>query len=370
MGRAGEGIGEEAPHNTLTSTMAALSLRNVSKTFGSVNAVSEISLEIRSGEFFSILGPSGCGKTTLLRMIAGFEQVSSGTISLDGRNITSLPAQARGIGMVFQNYALFPHMTVFNNVAFGLETRKLETSVIRKRVEAILDAVRLRDKTNVPVPLLSGGEQQRVAVARALVVEPALLLFDEPLSNLDVALRIQTREEIRSLQRKTGITTVYVTHDQAEAMSLSDRVAVMRAGRFEQVGTPVEIYESPVSPFVAGFVGGGNLVTGIVREGGVFETNGATMVLPATLAGSVRGRAVLAIKPEAVALVPNGDSDGLSGTIEDREYLGFTTNFVANVSGVRLHVAALSSPETDRLKPGARAQIRIDWSRCMLYREG
>lgn len=349
--------------------MAALTLRKVSKKFGNLDAVSGVSLEIPSGEFFSILGPSGCGKTTLLRMIAGFESVSSGSILLDGKDIARVPAQARGIGMVFQNYALFPHMTVFGNVAFGLETKKLQAADIRKKVESILESVRLRDRIDTPVPLLSGGEQQRVAVARALVVEPALLLFDEPLSNLDVALRLNTREEIRSLQRKTGITTVYVTHDQAEAMSLSDRVAVMRAGRFEQVGSPSEVYESPVSPFVAGFVGGGNLIAGVIREGGGFETNGTTLALPASFAGAVRGKAVLAIKPEALSVVPEGRSEGLAGLVEDREYLGFTTNFLVNLSGLRLHASAISSPETRSLRPGARARIGIDWSRCTLYRE-
>ncbi len=282
--------------------MAVLSLRDVTKRFGNVDAVSGVSAGIPSGQFFSILGPSGCGKTTLLRMIAGFESVSSGTILLDGKDITTVRPEARGIGMVFQNYALFPHMTVFGNIAFGLEAKHIPSDDIRKKVESVLDAVRLRDKADAPVPLLSGGEQQRVAVARALVLEPALLLFDEPLSNLDVTLRLQTREEIRSLQRKTGITTVYVTHDQAEAMSLSDRVAVMRAGKFEQVGAPADVYEAPVSPFVAGFVGGGNLIHGMVKDGLRFETNGTALTFPAGFAAPVQGKAVLAIKPEAITI--------------------------------------------------------------------
>jgi len=350
--------------------MAAISLRNVSKRFGSANAVSGVSLDISSGEFFSILGPSGCGKTTLLRMIAGFETVSSGAILLDGRDITGMPAQSRGIGMVFQNYALFPHMTVAGNVAFGLETQHLPADDIRKKVESILDAVKLGGKVHTRVPLLSGGEQQRVAVARALVVQPALLLFDEPLSNLDVALRVQTREEIRSLQRKTGITTVYVTHDQAEAMSLSDRVAVMRDGRFEQVGTPSEVYESPVSPFVASFVGGGNLISGTIKAGNLLDAEEITLTLPPGFAGVPEGRAVLAIKPEAVALSHEPAGEGLTGVVEDREYLGFTTNFVVNLGGLRLHSSTISSPETTLIHPGSTAHIRIDWSRCRLFREG
>ena len=348
--------------------MAVLSLHNVAKRFGNVDAVSGVSVEIPSGEFFSILGPSGCGKTTLLRMIAGFESVTSGTILLDGKDITTVRPEARSIGMVFQNYALFPHMTVFGNIAFGLEAKHVSPDDIRKKVESVLDAVRLREKLNAPVPLLSGGEQQRVAVARALVVEPALLLFDEPLSNLDVTLRLQTREEIRALQRKTGITTVYVTHDQAEAMSLSDRVAVMRAGKFEQVGAPADVYEAPVSPFVAGFVGGGNLIHGSVKEGLLFETNGTSLTLPAGFAVQVQGKAVLAIKPEAITLSAGQAGDALA-LIEDKEYLGFTTNFVINLSGLRLHVSAISSPETKALRPGERAHMQIDWTRCTLYRE-
>jgi ABC-type Fe3+/spermidine/putrescine transport system ATPase subunit len=369
MGRAGEGIGEETLHDTVTAAMAALSLRDVSKRFASADAVSGVSLEIASGEFFSILGPSGCGKTTLLRMIAGFETVSSGTIHLDGRDVTGVPAQLRGVGMVFQNYALFPHMTVAGNVGFGLETQGLRADDVRKKVESILDAVRLRNKVDTRVPLLSGGEQQRVAVARALVVEPSLLLFDEPLSNLDVALRLQTREEIRSLQRKTGITTVYVTHDQAEAMSLSDRIAVMRDGRVEQVGTPSEVYESPVSPFVAGFVGGGNLIMGRLKAGSQFEADGIAFPLPPQFAGAVEGKAVLAIKPEAIALSTDPARGDLIGLIEDREYLGFTTNFVAKLGGLRLHGSAISSPELRSLVPGSKAYIRIDWMRCTLYPE-
>ncbi len=349
--------------------MAVLTLRNVSKRFGSLDAVCGVSLEIASGEFFSILGPSGCGKTTLLRMIAGFEPVTSGTILLDGRDITRMPAQARQIGMVFQNYALFPHMTVFANVAFGLETRRVQSAEVRKKVESILDAVRLRQKIDVLVPFLSGGEQQRVAVARALVVEPALLLFDEPLSNLDVALRLQTREEIRSLQRKTGITTVYVTHDQSEAMSLSDRVAVMRAGRFEQIGMPGEIYDAPVSPFVAGFVGGGNLINGTLHPGGAFKTDQLTLQPPDDFFMDVRGKVTLAIKPEAIALSREEEGEGLIARVKDREFLGFTTSFVIDLAGHLLHAVTISSPETRLLDPGRRVRVRIDWSRCTLFRE-
>jgi len=240
--------------------MAGLKLEGISKSFGRFAAVRPIRLEIRPGEFFAILGPSGCGKSTLLRMIAGYEQPDAGRVFLGETDITSLRPQDRGIGMVFQNYALFPHMTVFENVAFGLRARKVSGGSIREQVAAALESVSLSGKSDSSVPALSGGEQQRVAVARALVIRPRVLLFDEPLSNLDIALRLQTREEIRTLQRATGITTVYVTHDQGEAMSLADRIAVMRAGEVEQAGEPGILYNSPANSFVAEFLGGASLI--------------------------------------------------------------------------------------------------------------
>ncbi len=205
--------------------MSSLTLYNLSKSFGTLQALAPIEMEIHEGEFFSLLGPSGCGKTTLLRMIAGLEPPSSGTIVIDGTDITSFPPQKRNVGIVFQNYALFPHMSVFENVAYGLEVKKIPQNEIRAKVLHILEKVHLSEKTDIPVPSLSGGEQQRVAVARAVVVEPGVPLFDEPLSNLDYALRLETRAEIKRLQREVGITTIYVTHDQGEALALSDRIA-------------------------------------------------------------------------------------------------------------------------------------------------
>ncbi|MEK9136451.1 MAG: ABC transporter ATP-binding protein, partial [Bacteroidota bacterium] len=308
--------------------MSALSLQNVSKRFKGTHAVSDVSLEIESGEFFSILGPSGCGKTTLLRLVAGFESPTEGSIHLDGRNITQVQPQSRGIGMVFQNYALFPHMTVFQNVAFGLETRKLPKQETRVRVEKILETVHMQHKRDVPVPQLSGGEQQRVAVARALVVEPAVLLFDEPLSNLDVALRMSTREEIKALQRKTGITTIYVTHDQSEAMSLSDRIAVMQSGRVIQIGSPSEMYERPGTRFVAEFLGGANILRGTYdRQSRVFTTSGLHIVMPDGVMDVHLERFMLAVKPEAITILQFSVPDAVGARIIEREYLGFTTTF-------------------------------------------
>lgn len=351
--------------------MSNVTLFNLTKQFKNTDAVRDVSLEIPSGEFFSILGPSGCGKTTLLRMIAGFERPTSGGILIDGVDVTNAPPQSRGIGMVFQNYALFPHMTVYENVAFGLETKRIEKDEVQRRVEKILDAVHLGNKVHTPVPQLSGGEQQRVAVARALVVEPAVLLMDEPLSNLDVALRLKTREEIRMLQRKTGITTIYVTHDQSEAMSLSDRIAVMDAGRVEQVGTPAEIYEEPTSAFVAEFLGGANVLNGRVTVADLKMLVGkfAVAVPSAILAGRQNGDGVLVVKPEAIVLSSPVQKGEYEAAVRHKEYLGFTTNFVVETNGVTLRVAAMSSVLTKQLRPGDTVGVSFDWSRCILLPE-
>jgi len=347
--------------------MSTLSIQNIAKRFKEIDAVKNITLEIHSGEFFSVLGPSGCGKTTLLRLVAGFEKPSSGRILIDGSDVTDIPPQSRGIGMVFQNYALFPHMTVFENVAFGLEAKKVPKQQIRAAVERILNAVDLHHKMETPVPNLSGGEQQRVAVARALVIEPAVLLFDEPLSNLDVALREKTREEIRQLQRKTGITTMYVTHDQSEAMSLSDRIAVMRSGRFEQVGSPSEIYEAPDSSFVAQFLGGANILNGTLAPSGRLVIGDLHLTMPPRAEGSNLGEVTVAVKPEAITLLPVQQSDHGEAQIEEKQYLGFTTHFVIRANDVTLRVAALSSDFTKRLTIGDSVGFRVEWSGCSMF---
>ncbi len=304
-------------------------------------------------------------------MIAGFESPTAGSIHLDGKDITSMPPQDRGIGMVFQNYALFPHMTVFENVAFGLETRKIRKADVRSRVESILDSVHLRHKIDTPVPQLSGGEQQRVAVARALVVEPAVLLFDEPLSNLDVALRLSTREEIRALQRRSGITTIYVTHDQSEAMGLSDRIAVMQAGRVVQVGPPLEMYEHPSNEFVAEFLGGANIVRGRYDASShQFASGSFRVVLPAgSFAQS--GNVILAIKPEAITIDPSvgSNENGFDARIVEKEYLGFTTSFIVDVNGLSLRITALSTDAVCKIIPGMILPVFLDWSRISFFSE-
>jgi iron(III) transport system ATP-binding protein len=244
--------------------MARVLFENVQKFFGETPAVRELTLEIREGEFFSILGPSGCGKTTTLRVVAGFELPDAGRIFFDDENVTSLPPEKRHTGMVFQNYALFPHLTVFENVAFGLRARKHPPAEISARVVAALDLVDMRELQNRPVTQLSGGQQQRVALARALAVQPRILLLDEPLSNLDAQLRRTTRTELKNLQRRLGITTIYVTHDQEEALALSDRILVMEKGAAQQVGTPEEIYHSPANLFVMSFIGASNALSGTI----------------------------------------------------------------------------------------------------------
>ena len=348
--------------------MAALSLRGVSKRFGSFAAVRPTDLDISSGEFFAILGPSGCGKTTLLRIIAGYERAESGSVSLGDADITSLRPQDRGIGMVFQNYALFPHMNVFENVAFGLRARKIPGDAIRAQVMAALESVRLSVKSRSPVPALSGGEQQRVAVARALVIRPRLLLFDEPLSNLDIALRLQTREEIRSLQRSTGITTVYVTHDQGEAMSLADRIAVMRAGAVEQSGEPGMLYEHPANTFVAEFLGGATLIDcQLDGGGGLVAWNDVSLPLPEGFPVPPPGPVVLAVKPEALSFADGPGRGVIQATVLSREYTGFTTTFGLRAGDRELKALVVSTRETVRIIPGMSVSLRVDWRHCHVY---
>jgi iron(III) transport system ATP-binding protein len=346
-----------------------LSLLQLTKRFKDTTAVDGVTLEIQSGEFFSILGPSGCGKTTLLRLVAGFDLPTAGRVLLGDEEITHQPAQSRNIGMVFQNYALFPHMTVSENVAFGLETRKLAREEVRLKVEEILRIVHMGHKADVQVPLLSGGEQQRVAVARALVVEPRVLLFDEPLSNLDVTLRLETREEIRSLQRATGITTLYVTHDQSEAMSLSDRIAVMQSGRIQQVGSPEEIYEHPADSFIAQFVGGATLLKGRLNSAtGRLAVGGIEMYLPASLRDRHGGNVTLAVKPEGVRLVGDAEQGDFDGVIRAREYLGYTTRLLLEAGGVEIRVTLPTSEVPEGIDVGDSVRARISWSQTSVFR--
>jgi putative spermidine/putrescine transport system ATP-binding protein len=302
--------------------MGFLDLTDVQKRFGSTTAVEDFNLSAEKGEFVSFLGPSGCGKTTTLRMIAGFEQPTEGRIEIDGRDVTYLAPNRRNVGMVFQSYALFPNMTVADNVAFGLKVRKRPKDQIRKRVAELLEVVNLPDKGSRFPFQLSGGQQQRVALARALAFEPTVLLLDEPLSALDAKIRVALRLEIRSIQRQLGITTVYVTHDQEEALSLSDRVVVMSEGRIEQIGPPAEIYNFPATPFVASFVGTLNLLPANVIDAaaGRIAVDGQEIRGSGPTEGT--GSATVALRPEAVRLGDAGGANRLRGTVEDVSFLG------------------------------------------------
>ncbi|MFD1624166.1 ABC transporter ATP-binding protein [Azospirillum griseum] len=304
--------------------MSFLELQDITKSYGTLNAVSDVTLSVEKGEFVSLLGPSGCGKTTTLQMIAGFVEPTSGTIRLDGRDITHAKANSRGLGIVFQSYALFPHMTVFDNVCFGLEMQRVPKGERRPRVEEALELVHLAAYAGRYPRELSGGQRQRVALARAIVIRPPVLLLDEPLSNLDAKLREAMQFELRDIQRKVGTTTVMVTHDQAEAFSISDRVVVMESGRITQIDQPYRIYEHPETEFISRFVGKTNLLPGTVQA---VNDRAATVSLggvPVEIdAGAlVRGDTVtLCIRPEKLRLTGSG-LGRLPGRVAERYFLG------------------------------------------------
>ena len=319
-----------------------LSIKHLSKVFRSrhdqVQALDDVSLEIREGELFTLLGPSGCGKTTTLRCIAGFEKPTSGEIDFLGQDFTSIPPFRRNIGMVFQSYALFPHMSIFENVAYGLRIRKLSRREIAERVNRIIQLVGLEATQKRKPSELSGGQQQRIALARALVYDPQLLLLDEPLSNLDAKLRVYMREEIRRIQQRAKVTTIYVTHDQEEALSISDRIAVMHAGRVSQVGSPDEIYENPSSIRVADFIGQANFLDCAVRRNGVpvltFRSNEEISLKDSS--GSIRefgdGEGILFVRPEQMEVAAELDhANTLKGEVKVILYLGSVVRYYVEV---------------------------------------
>ncbi len=301
--------------------MAKVSLERIRKQFGSSVAVSDFSLDIADGELVTLLGPSGCGKTTTLRMIAGFIDPTAGTIFIGGKDVTRVPVHKRNTGMVFQRYALFPHMTVAENVAFGMEMHKVPAAEREVRIRTALDMVRMTQLRDRYPRQLSGGQQQRIAVARALAIEPEVFLLDEPLSNLDAKLRLEVREEIRILQRRLGLTTIFVTHDQEEALAISDRMAIMHDGKVQQVGTPESLYERPANLFVADFLGKMNFFPGRVESANRFVTDKG-FALAVDGASSTARR--VGVRPERVVLraQPTG-SNALAGVVESAVYLGF-----------------------------------------------
>jgi iron(III) transport system ATP-binding protein len=361
--------------------MPLLALKNISRRFGQTQAVSDVSLDVERGEFFGLLGPSGCGKTTTLRMIAGLEKPDSGTIYFEDTDITNLPAERRGFGMVFQNYALFPHLNVFENIAFGLRARNRSNPVIRERVKGALELVQLPGYEKRRVDELSGGQQQRVAIARAIAIEPALLLFDEPLSNLDVTLREETRGELRELVARLGLTAVYVTHDQEEAFALCDRISVMVGGRLLQTGRPRDLYEHPAQLSVGRFLGRNNLIRVMHRsssksEFGEFKTldGGHTIRAPINnkMLIPLNQPCILAIRPEHV-LIKNANEATTSQVIENAlpakvheiTFAGATSSIKLDANGLLIEALSL---EANGLSVGRQCTVVLPRERISLLK--
>jgi len=340
--------------------MSRLALRGLGKRYGSTQAVTSVDLDIADGEMVVLLGPSGCGKTTILRMIAGFVPPTEGDILLDGQSIVGLPPYKRDLGLVFQSYALFPHMTVARNVAFGLEMRGINGPARDTQVAEMLRLTRLEPYTARLPRELSGGQQQRVALARALATRPRLLLLDEPLSNLDAALRGEVGRDIRLLQRSTGLTTIMVTHDQDEAMAMADRLVVMQDGHVQQIGTQEDLYERPATPFVARFIGRSNMLDGTLGADGRMQVDGADISLAGRHAG--RGACTLALRPERLSLGGAGSGIGrMEAVVELASYLGPVREHLVRIGGGQRVVVRESTARSGALlAPGTPVTVRWD----------
>ncbi|MBX3582059.1 MAG: ABC transporter ATP-binding protein [Rhizobiaceae bacterium] len=338
-----------------------LKIDHVRKTFGTTTVVQDFNLDVGSGEFISFLGPSGCGKTTVLRMVAGFEEPTSGSIVVGGKDVTRLRPNQRNIGMVFQAYALFPNLTVAQNIAFGLKVAGEPRADIEKRVAEMLDLIKLQQFGDRYPYQLSGGQQQRVALARALAPKPKLLLLDEPLSALDAKVRVSLRDEIRAIQKELGITTVFVTHDQEEALSISDRIVVMYGGKAEQVGTPFEIYNRPATKFVANFVGTLNVLEGTVTDAasGRVKVGSGEVLLKDKLNGSKAGDTVsLALRPEAISLGRQpGRETTLGGEISEVSFLGSVIRVRVGLGQEAVSLDTFNSPASPPPAVGDKAEI-------------
>ncbi len=348
---------------------SSVALRGVTKRFDDFVAVDDLSLELGRGEFFTLLGPSGCGKTTTLRMIAGFERPSEGEIQIEGEDVAALPAHRRPTNTVFQSYALFPHLSVEDNVAFGLKRKRVGKDEIAERVAVELRRVGLAAEANRRPSQLSGGMQQRVALARALVNLPKVLLLDEPLGALDLKLRKGLQVELKRIQREVGITFVYVTHDQEEALTMSDRIAVMNRGRVEQVDVPEEIYESPSTTFVAGFIGVSNLMPATVAGAAAVRLDNGPEVAGSTAGMSVGERCYAVVRPEKLRVDPVGEGGGgnamprVEGVVESSVYLGTATQIIVGLGEeVRMTVLVPNADEAERQRlPGGGARVSLSW---------
>ena len=338
-------------------------IKDAVKIYGDFTALNGVSLDIQEGEFFTLLGPSGCGKTTLLRMIAGFNSIEGGEFYFGEKLINSVPAHKRDIGMVFQNYAIFPHLTVEENVAYGLKARKVPKAEIEKKVQEALELVQIGHLAKRKPNELSGGQQQRVALARAFVIEPSVLLMDEPLSNLDAKLRVQMRSVIKKLQRRLGITTIYVTHDQEEALAISDRIAVMKDGHIMQVGTPNEIYAKPQNPFVASFIGVSNFLDCEVDSEGVTSIKGEIKVkIP--LCKKYAGEAKLSARPEQLFF----SQEGMPGEILFSTFLGDFIEYEVRLNDGQELIINEYTKDTSAVHPdGEKVFISFDPERVSLY---
>lgn len=339
----------------------SVSIENVSFGYGGAPVLDGVSLEVEPGEYFCFLGPSGSGKTTLLRLVAGFGTPSQGRIKIGGKDVTHLPPWERNLGMVFQSYALWPHMTVAKNVAFGLERRKLSRAEINRKVDAALARVGLSHLAGRRPSQLSGGQQQRVALAHTLVIEPSVLLLDEPLSNLDAKLRTEMRVELKRLQRELGITTIYVTHDQEEANAAASRIAVLDGGKIQQIGSPVDMYDHPASRFVAAFLGTANLIEGKI-EGDRFLAEG--IVLDAVKAPP--GPVCISIRPQHIAVQPSGT--GFPGVVEEREFLGETTRYRIKAGDHRLIVDEPHRRDIEPREVGTMVGLAVDTKQVSILR--
>jgi putative spermidine/putrescine transport system ATP-binding protein len=341
--------------------MGTLRLEGLRKEYGSAVAVERVDIDVKEGELVSLLGPSGCGKTTTLRMVAGFIEPTAGQVIIAGADVTTKPPYARQTGMVFQSYALFPHMSVADNVGFGLEMRKIGRAERDQRVTDALKLVRLGHLSDRLPRQLSGGQQQRVALARALVVNPAVFLLDEPLSNLDAKLRADVRGEIRALQQRLGLTTLMVTHDQEEALTMSDRLVVMEGGRVRQIGTAEELYENPADAFVADFVGRCNIIRGKVEPGGLRSEAGT--LLPCRIEAAPQQACVLALRPERISLQPGVDGVGVPARLAAVLYLGAQTEYRLDLDGTILTAIRATPAESDamrRVKAGDAVTVSWD----------
>jgi putative spermidine/putrescine transport system ATP-binding protein len=353
--------------------MAFLEITNLSKVFGECGALHDVDLAIERGEFVSLLGPSGCGKTTTLRIVAGFETPTTGTVRIDGQDVTHRPANRRNVGMVFQSYALFPHMTVSDNIGFGLKVARKSRADIRWRVAELLQIVHMSELAGRYPHELSGGERQRVALARALAIRPHVLLLDEPLSALDAKIRVSLREEIRAIQRHLGITTIYVTHDQEEALAISDRVAVMCDGRIEQCGTPAAIYNEPQTAFVASFVGMLNLLPARVVDAasGRLAVDGHVIRAARPIVDSWPGKAVLvALRPETIALHGGAcDDNHVPAIVEEVLVLGAVVRVRARIREHALHCDMFNDPRVALPRRGQQVELSFPPAVCVTLDE-